>query len=162
MDLSGIISISGKPGLYKVIAHAKNGLVVESLLDGKRMNAHVTHRISALEDISIYTYDDDVPLGDVYQSIFEKEDGGAAINHKASANELKEYLTEVLPNFDEDRVYHSDLKKLFQWYNLLQSNDLLKQKEESDEEPAEESEAQTPVATTADVSADEEKDAEEA
>lgn len=126
MDLSGIISISGKPGLYNIVAHTKNGIIVEGISDGKRFPAYATHRISALEDISIYTVDDDVPLADVYRKIYDKENGGPAVSHKASANELKAYLEEVLPDFDEERVYMSDIKKMMNWYNLLQSKDMLK------------------------------------
>ena len=132
MDLSGIIAISGKPGLFKVVASNRTSLVVESLIDGRRTTALPTHRISALEDISIYTEDDDVPLKDVYSTIFDKENGGAAPNHKGDMAELKQYLESILPNYDEDRVYNSDIKKLFQWYNVLHSADALKQ--ESEEE----------------------------
>lgn len=136
MDLSGIISISGKPGLFKVIASNRTSLVVESLQDGKRTTALPTHRISALEDISIYTEDDDVPLKDVYTTIYEKENGGQAPNHKGDMADLKAYLAEVLPDYDEDRVYNSDIKKLFQWYNLLHAADALKPEEEEITEDA--------------------------
>ncbi len=126
MDLSGIISISGKPGLFKVVASNRTSLVVESLIDGKRTTALPTHRISALEDISIYTEDDDVPLKDVYASIYEKEDGGEGPSHKADMADLKAYMSEILPDYDKDRVYNSDIKKLFQWYNVLHAADALK------------------------------------
>jgi len=126
MDLSGIISISGKPGLYKVVANNRSNLVVESLVDGKRSTALSTHKISALEDISIYTEQDDVPLMEVYDSIYSKENGGVAPDHKGEMGELKAYLSEVLPDYDEERVYSSDIKKLFQWYNVLHSAGALK------------------------------------
>ena len=169
MDLSGIISISGKPGLYKIVAHTKNGIIVEGISDGKRFPAYATHRISALEDISIYTVDDDVPLADVYQTIFDKENGGPAVSHKSSADELKSYLQEVLPDFDEERVYMSDIKKMMAWYNLLQSNDMLKLHEEegaeaveaSTEAPAEAEEAEEATeAETADEVSEEDASAE--
>ena len=95
MHLAGIISISGKPGLFKVVASNKTSLVVESLVDGKKTTALPTHRISALEDISIYTEEEDVPLTDVYTTIFEKESGGAAPNHKSDMGELKTYLSAI-------------------------------------------------------------------
>ena len=134
MDLSGVISISGKPGLFKVVAQSKNNIIVESLQDGKRTPAYSTDRISALEDISIYTYEDDIPLKEVYIGIFKKEDGGKAPSHKESLNKLTEYLLEVLPNYDEDRVYPSDIKKLFQWYNLLHDAGLVSAGEEEKKE----------------------------
>ena len=140
MDLSGIISISGKPGLYKVVASNKTSLVVESLVDGKKTTALPTHRISALEDIAIYTEDDDIPLKDVYSTIFDKENGGAAPNHKTDMSELKAYMLEILPDYDQDRVYNSDIKKLFQWYNVLHSADALKPESEEEAVAAEEEE----------------------
>lgn len=137
MDLSGVISISGKPGLFKVVAQSKNNIIVESLKDGKRTPAYSTDRISALDDISIYTYEDDIPLKEVYIGIFKKEDGGKAPSHKESLNKLTEYLLEVLPNYDEDRVYPSDIKKLFQWYNILHDAGLVTAEEEEKEEKEE-------------------------
>lgn len=119
MDLSGIISISGKPGLFKVIAQGKNSIIVESLIDKKRFPAYATDRISALEDISIYTYDDDKPLLEIFEGILKKSAGKEAPSHKEDINVLRDFLSEVLPDYDEDRVYPSDIKKLFQWFNLL-------------------------------------------
>jgi hypothetical protein len=119
MNLSGIIAIAGKPGLYKVLAQSKNGLIVESLIDGKRTPAYSTHKVSALEDISIYTYSEDVPLSVVFKGVYDKENGGAAINHLSSGDELRDYLMTILPEYDQERVYASDLKKLFSWYNLM-------------------------------------------
>lgn len=141
MDLSGIISIAGKPGLYRLVAQTKNGIIVENVQDGKRFPAYASHRVSALEDISIYTYDDDIPLGTVYQSIYDKENGGEALNHKSSGDELRAYMQDILPDFDEERVYTSDIKKLLSWYNLLHSAGALKLKEEAEEETVEEAQA---------------------
>jgi hypothetical protein len=124
--LNGILAVSGQGGLFKMISQAKSSIIVESLHDGKRMPAYASSRISALEDISIFTEDGDVKLVDVFKSIFDKEGGEKAISHKASANELKSYFAEVLPNYDRDRVYVSDIKKVVQWYNLLLENDILK------------------------------------
>lgn len=133
MNLAGIISISGKPGLYKVLAQGKNNIIVESLKEGKKSPAYSTDKISALEDISIYTYEEDVPLKDVYAKIYEKENGGKCPSHKESLNKLEAYLGEILPNYDADRVYPSDIKKLFQWYNLLHDAGALKLEEEEEE-----------------------------
>lgn len=119
MNLTGIIAISGKPGLFKVVAQGKNNIIVESLEDRKRVPAYSTDRISALDDISIYTYDEDKPLKEIYTALFEKEKGGITISHKEDLSKLSTYLMEVLPNYDQERVYPSDIKKLFQWYNLL-------------------------------------------
>jgi len=126
MDLKDLLAITGKPGLYKTVGQNKTSLIVESLNDGKKMPVYSAHKISALEDISIYTYEEDVPLKQVFGKIYEKENGGKAISHKSSANELRGYMQEVLPDYDEDRVYTSDLKKIFNWYNNLHDNDLLK------------------------------------
>lgn len=144
MNLTGIISISGKPGLYKVVAHGNNNVIVESLVDGKRFPAHSNNRISALEDISIYTYEEDIPLKDVFRSIFDKENGGQTISHKESQKKLADYMEEVLPNYDQDRVYPSDIKKLFQWYNLLQKAGALILEEETAEEVVEEAKEEKP------------------
>ncbi len=128
--LKGILAVSGQGGLFKMVSQAKNSIIVESLLDGKRMPAYATSRISALEDISIFTEESDVKLIDVFKNIFEKEEGAQTISHKVSANELKKYFAEVLPEYDRDRVYVSDIKKVIMWYNLLQDKDIFKFGEE--------------------------------
>jgi hypothetical protein len=125
LNLESIISVTGKPGLYKVLSQIKNGLIVESIIDGKRTPIHATDKVSALSDISIYTNDGYMPLEEIYEVIYKKTDGKAAVNHKATAAELKSFMTEVVPNYDEDRVYNSDLKKLFQWFNMLAEKGLL-------------------------------------
>lgn len=125
MNLTGIIAISGRPGLFKVLAQGKNNVIVESLLDGKKIPAYSTDRISALEDISVYTDSEDKPLKDIIQTIFEKENGGVTISHKESESNLVSYLEDVLPDYDRERVYLSDIKKIFQWYNLLHKAGLL-------------------------------------
>lgn len=145
MNLTGVIAISGKPGLFKVVAKGKNNIIVESLIDGKKAPAYSTDRISALEDISIYTYEEDVPLKEVFEKIYDKEDGKNCISHKESLNKLKSYLEEILPDYDEDRVYPSDIKKLFQWYNLLNKSGLTSQEEE--EEVKEDANEETKEAT---------------
>lgn len=137
MNLTGIIAIAGKPGLYKVISRAKNGLVVESLSDGKKMPALATHKISALDDISMYTYEEDVKLSDVLDKIYAFAKGGDAIDPKADGAELFSYFENILPDFDKDRVYPSDLKKLFTWYGLLLKGGIFEIKEESAVQDAE-------------------------
>lgn len=119
--LRTILSISGKPGLYKLESHAKNMLIVESLIDKKRIPAHAKDKVISLGDIAIYTEDGETPLHQVLTSVKEKENGEvASINPtKASTDELRAYFAEVLPNFDRDRVYPSDIRKLLNWYNIL-------------------------------------------
>lgn len=134
MNLSGIIAISGRPGLFKVIAQGKNNVIVESLVDRKRFPAYSSDRISALDDISIYTYEEEKPLKEIFKAIYEKESGAEAISHKDSEDKLVNYLLMVLPNYDQERVYVSDIKKIFQWYNLLHKSGELKLKEEKKEE----------------------------
>ncbi len=138
MDLSGILAISGYPGLFKMIGQTKGGIVVESLLDGKRMAAYTTQRILSLEDITIYTVDGDVPLIDVFTKIAKKEKHGPALDpSKVKVDELRDYLEGVQTDYDRERVYASDLKKLFVWYNLLAEKGLTKDaSEEKEEKPA--------------------------
>lgn len=138
MNLTGIISISGKPGLYKVIAQSKNSIIVESLDTNKRTPAYSTDRISAIEDISIYTYEEDVPLKKVFKAIFEKENGGNAPSHKEDIQVLEKYLQSVLPNYDQERVYTSDVRKIFQWYNKLNTAGLIVIEDEKEETPTQE------------------------
>lgn len=138
MDLTGIISISGKPGLFKIVAQSKSAVIVENIKDKKRFPAHSRHKISALEDISIYTYDEDLPLKEVYTKLFDHLDGKKAINHKEDSKKLRDEMDAFLPDYDESRVYDSDIKKLFQWYNLLHDADLLKKEEEEEEENTDE------------------------
>lgn len=117
-----ILAIGGHPGLFKMITQAKNGIIVESLVDGKRMPTHATSKISALEDISIYTDMGDVPLSEVLISIFEK---GLNVDPKSDAATLKSNFKKVVPDYDEERVYTSDMKKVFAWYKLLSEKGLL-------------------------------------
>jgi hypothetical protein len=123
--LESIISITGKPGLYKILSQIKNGLIVESITEKKRMPVYASEKVSALNDISIYTYTGDVPLKEVYEKMCVKTEGKAAIDHKSKPEELRSYLKEIIEDFDQDRVYHSDLKKLFQWFNILIENGIL-------------------------------------
>jgi hypothetical protein len=118
--LKTILSISGKPGLYKLISQGKNILYVESFTDKKRFPVHARDKVVSLGDIAIYTDAEDTPLSIVLESVKEKENGAkASVSSNASADELRAYMTEVLPGFDRDRVYPGDIKKLINWYNLL-------------------------------------------
>jgi len=143
MDLSKILSISGKPGLYETLAQTKNGLVVASLTDGKKFTAFSHEKISSMEEISIYTTDEDRPLKEILKAIFEKQKGEKALSHKSSAKELKVFFKEMVPDYDEDNVYVSDIKKVVNWYNTLVEHELLNfeedenAKEDSTEEKVE-------------------------
>lgn len=143
MNLAGIISISGKPGLFKVVAQGKNNIIVECINDKKRSPAYSSDRISALEDISIYTHDEDVSLKVILKTIFEKEKGAATISHKEDKKKLENYLLEILPNYDQERVYISDVKKIFQWYNLLHKAGELKPIEDKTDKPVKNSKQKT-------------------
>ena len=137
MELKTVLSIAGKPGLFKLIAQSRGGVVVESLLDGKRTSIPATANVSSLGDIAIYTYEEEVPLREVFLSMKEATGGAEALSHKSSKEELEDFFGEVLPKFDQERVYISDIKKVVQWYNILVKNDLLSlldQVEEAEEE----------------------------
>ncbi len=123
--LKGILSISGQSGLFKLVAESKNNIIVESIETKKRLPVYSTAKVSALEDIAIYTLEGDTPLKDIFKAISEKEDGGTALSHKASGNELKNYFEKVVPDYDKDRVYVSDIKKVLLWYNTLHENEML-------------------------------------
>jgi len=141
MSLEKILSISGKPGLYKIITQTRGGFVAESLLDNKKVSVNMQSNVSVLSEIAIYTLTEELPLKEVFKKINEKEKGKAtSISHKDSKDVLEEYFFEVLPDYDEDRVYASDIKKVVQWYNLLQSQNLLDflQEDSKDSNPEEE------------------------
>lgn len=136
--LKGILSISGYPGLFKMVSEAKNSIIVESLVTGKRMPAYSTSKISALSDISVFTETGEVQLKEVLKKI---QESGKEISAKASSNEIKAFFDEVLPEYDKDRVYVSDMKKIIQWFQLLNEKDMLNETEEEtteEEKPAEE------------------------
>lgn len=129
IDLTGIIAISGQPGLYKVVAQSKNGIIVEALADKKRTSISSTAKVSSLEDISMFTTGEDKPVAEIMKSIFDKEKGGACIDSKADDKAVVAYFAAVLPDYDKERVYTSNMRKLFNWYNALQVSGNLKVKE---------------------------------
>ena len=132
--LKGILSISGYPGLFKMVTEAKNSIIVESLLTGKRMPAYSTSKISALADISVFTETGEIQLKELFKRI---QESGKEISTKASSNEFKAIFDEVIPEYDKNRVYASDMKKIVQWYLLLNEKDLLNEPEEIEEKPIE-------------------------
>ncbi|WP_431158698.1 DUF5606 family protein [Winogradskyella poriferorum] len=134
MSLDKILAISGKPGLFEIVTQTRTGAVVESLLDKKRLTVGAHSNISILSEIAIYTLSEEVPLKEVLKKVKEKENGNpTSISHKDGKDALEEYFFEVLPEYDEDRVYASDIKKVIQWYNLLQKNNLLDTLESEDD-----------------------------
>ena len=134
--LKTILFISGKPGLYKLVSRGKNILIVESVIDKKRLPIYGSEKIISLGDIAMFTDDEDVPLGQVLSSVKKKENGAvvALDIKKASADELSAYMAEVLPDYDRDRVHISDIKKLISWYNMLINAGLTDFEEEAEEE----------------------------
>ena len=141
--LKGIMAIAGQPGLFKLIAETKNRIIVESLLNGKRMAAGTTSKISSLDDIAIFTHAGDIPLRDIFRLIHTHENGGPAIDAKSADNELRRYFSGVVPDYDQEKVYLSDIKKVILWYNLLQGKDML----QFPEEKADEADAAAPEGT---------------
>ena len=141
MSLDRILAISEKPGLFKLITQTRTGLVAESLVDGKRLAVNLRNNISLLSEIAIYTLSEEVPLKSIFQKIKDKENGApTSVSHKDSRDTLEEYFFTILPDYDEDRVYPSDIKKVIQWYNLLQKNNLLGALETEDKTASEEEE----------------------
>ena len=139
MNLKEIITVSGKGGLFKMISRGNNNVIVESLLDKTRMPIFASMQASSLSDICMFTDSEDIPLEHVIKNIYVLEKGGKTLDaKKASADELKNKMAEVLPEYDRDRVHVSDMKKLFTWYNILQQNNLLVFDEEQEEEKKEE------------------------
>ncbi|MBE6202266.1 MAG: hypothetical protein E7135_01220 [Rikenellaceae bacterium] len=119
MELKDILAISGQPGLYKYVAQSMRGVIVESLIDGKRMNVSSNARVSALTEISMFTEGEDIALADVFTNIWNYTEGKEAVSHKESSNKIIEEFGNVLPDYDRERVHVSDMKKCFAWYNIL-------------------------------------------
>src|ERR1035437_5748475 len=138
MDLNKILSIAGKPGLYRLVAQSKNGLIIESLLDGKRMNAFMNEKISSLEEISLFSHSEDVALKDVLRNMFNLTSGQKAIDNKADDAKIKEFFGQIVPDYDKERVYVSHMRKVIGWYNLLLEKGMLDFAEEVTESKSEE------------------------
>lgn len=153
-DLSKILSITGKPGLYRMVAQAKTGVIVESLIDGKRFQAFTHDKVSSLEEISVFTDTEDKPLREILKTIKEKTEGGKAPDPKADNQKLKEFFETIMPNYDRDKVYVSHMKKIYAWYNLLHEKEMLDFTEKP-EEPEEGTEGEV---KTDEISAVAEKD----
>lgn len=146
MNLEKILSISGKPGLYLLKVQTRTGFLAESLLDGKKITVSLKSNVSLLSEISIYTYEGEKPLTEIMNAIAVKENFGQAISHKEDNEVLLAYLREILPEYDEERVYASDVKKILNWYNLLQAKGLAVEEApaavENQEAPAQEAEVE--------------------
>jgi len=134
MNLEKILAISGKPGLYVLKVQTRTGFVAESLVDGKKITVNLRSNVSLLSEISVYTYEGEKPLKEVMNSIAEKENNGPAISHKEDVAAQAAYFKEILPNYDEERVYASDIKKILNWYNTLQAKGLVTTEEAVAEE----------------------------
>ena len=139
MELKDFISVSGKSGLHTIVGKSKNNVIVESLKDKKRFPIFNTNKISGLSDISIYTYDEEILLSELFDRIQNKYKKEAAISHLESADELKKVFEELVPNYDKEQVYNSDIKKVFQWYNILHDTDNLVSEKSKEEEKKESS-----------------------
>ena len=139
MKLDKIIAIGGKPGLFKLLTQTKSGFVAESLTDGKRLTVNLRNQVSVLSEISVFTLEEEKPLPEVFELLLQKEKGStSSISHKADKLALEEYFFEILPNYDEDRVYPSDIKKIIRWYNILVDHKLLEISEDPEQDKEEE------------------------
>jgi hypothetical protein len=124
-ELEKILSVSGKPGIFKLITGGRSTIIVESLIDGKRVPVHPTQKVSALSDITMFTYEADVPLRVIFLKAKDAFAGGQAPDPKSESKVLRDAMKKILPDYDAERVYDSDIKKLLTWYNILQSKDML-------------------------------------
>lgn len=137
MNLERILAISGMPGIYSLKLQTRTGFVAESLIDGKKVTVGLRSNVSLLSEISMYTHDGEKPLAEVMRAIAEKENEGPAISHKEDNAKLAAYFLSVVPDYDADRVYPSDIKKVLNWYNILQSKGLVSKEESTAEKQAE-------------------------
>ena len=132
MNLEKILAISGKPGLYALKMQTRTGFVAESLTDGKKITINLKSNVSLLSEISMYTYEGEKALGEIMQKIADKENKGQALSHKEDNAKLTAYFKEILPNYDEERVHPSDIKKVLNWYNMLQAKGMVTDEASSD------------------------------
>ena len=133
MNLEKILAIAGKPGLFELKIQTRSGFLAESLLDGKKITVGLRSNVSLLTEISMYTYSEEKPLVEIMRAIAVKENEGPTISNKEDNAKLVAYFKEVLPDYDEDRVYVSDIKKVLNWYNLLQAKGMVSKEEPSQE-----------------------------
>lgn len=146
MDFSHYFTITGKAGLFKFVGQTKTGIIVESLIDKKRLPAYNNQKIVSLDDISVFLVEEDIPLRDVMKKIYDKFEGKKAeIDLNADKNKMFLHFGEIIPEFDSDRVYPSDIKKIFQWYNQLVANDLIRYEEVVAEVETEQAEVKKPA-----------------
>lgn len=129
MNIEKILAISGKPGLYLLQMQTRTGFVAESLTDGKKISVSLRSNVSLLSEISMYTYEDEKPLAEIMRAIAVKENEGPAMSHKEDNAKLMAYFSEIVPNYDQDRVYASDIKKVLNWYNILQAKGMVSKDE---------------------------------
>ncbi|MBM6500336.1 MULTISPECIES: DUF5606 domain-containing protein [Flavobacterium] len=129
MNVDKILAIAGKPGLFELKIQTRSGFLAESLLDGKKITVGMRSNVSLLSEISMYTYSEEKPLVEILRAIAIKENEGPAISHKEDNTKLVAYFKEILPDYDEERVYASDIKKLLNWYNILQAKGLVSKEE---------------------------------
>lgn len=160
MVLKDIMSISGEPGLFKFLAQGKNSIIVEHLETGKRSSAYGSSKVSSLEDIAIFTDNEDMPLGKVFDIISDKSNGGPAPDHKSDPAKLTAWFGEILPEYSRNKVYASDIRKVAQWYNILHKLGLLVKEEPKKEENLAEKPSETDVEpAAADLKSDSEEKA---
>lgn len=129
MNVEKILAIAGKPGLYELKLQTRSGFLAESLLDGKKITVGMRSNVSLLSEISMYTYSEEKPLAEIMRAIAVKENEGPALSHKEDNAKLIAYFKEILPDYDQDRVYASDIKKVLNWYNILQAKGLVSKEE---------------------------------
>ncbi len=153
MVLKDILAISGESGLFKFIAQGKNAIIVEHLETKKRSSAYGSAKVSSLEDIAIFTDKEDLPLGKVFDLIYDMKEEGTAIDPKSDPQALKEWFEEILPDYSRDKVYVSDIRKVAQWYNILYKLDMLVKEEPEEEKTKEEKteEEKEPVAESTEI-----------
>jgi hypothetical protein len=157
MNLEKIVTISGKPGLYKVLSTTKTGMIVESFADNRRFTAFSYERISSLKEISVFTTHEDKPLEEVFKLIFDKQKGGTAISPKSDPRELIAFFAEAVPDYNTEKVYVSDMRKILSWYNIMVEKNMLdfsaKEEEKEEEKDANEKPSEHFKAKPADAAA---------
>ncbi len=153
MQLEKIISISGKPGLFKLVSQLKNGFIIEDVITKKKMSIGNSSQVSLLDNIAMFTFDKEVPLFDVFENLAKKEDYKPSISHKSTDQELRDLMDIALPSYDTDRVYVSDIKKLVQWYNLLQKAGFITPESFVKQQDSEQSPLEVPAKEDAESSA---------